>query len=388
MNLKFSSEVLPLPDTLKSKLNPALLDPVEYRKSGLSLNHVVGCPLDCSYCVRHLFSNFEMKQPTALMSDDEAVKYLLNHKFFQANKTPLQIFNRATDPFLPSVKPHTFNVLENLDQRGLLNHILVITRYRVTKEDCFRLNQLSSLRVTLLITFSGIDNEKIEPIDSNIAAQSIKIAYDLATQYRVILYWRPIVPGLNDSPRHLARAIELSKTAHATVFTGLFYREQIRAYYQASGLPELYSETARRKIFPQHLEQNILEAFKVTPQAGALFRKTSCAVSYAHSLPDYNGHYGIRELCDICPPIQAKRCASAWSKPLPSEVKELSEYMGAKSIPRIEDHAVEIEGLDEPQRYYIQHNLGYQVHDPRYPHKFKRHGRSEIGWETIGNGDQ
>ncbi len=119
MNLKFSSEVLPLPDALKSELNPALLDPVEYRKSGLSLNHIVGCPLDCSYCVRHLFSNFEMKQPTALMSDDEAVKYLLNHKFFQANKTPLQIFNRATDPFLPSVKPHTFNVLENLDQRGL-----------------------------------------------------------------------------------------------------------------------------------------------------------------------------------------------------------------------------------------------------------------------------
>ena len=25
---------------------------VEYRKSGLSLNHIQGCPLDCAYCVR------------------------------------------------------------------------------------------------------------------------------------------------------------------------------------------------------------------------------------------------------------------------------------------------------------------------------------------------
>ncbi len=28
---------------------------VEYRKSGLSLNHVQGCPLDCAYCVRHTY---------------------------------------------------------------------------------------------------------------------------------------------------------------------------------------------------------------------------------------------------------------------------------------------------------------------------------------------
>jgi hypothetical protein len=30
---------------------------VEYRKSGLSLNHIQGCPLDCAYCIRHPDSN-------------------------------------------------------------------------------------------------------------------------------------------------------------------------------------------------------------------------------------------------------------------------------------------------------------------------------------------
>jgi hypothetical protein len=27
-------------------------DVVEYRKSGLSLNHIQGCPLGCAYCIR------------------------------------------------------------------------------------------------------------------------------------------------------------------------------------------------------------------------------------------------------------------------------------------------------------------------------------------------
>jgi len=35
----------------------------------------------------------------------------------------------------------------------------------------------------------------------------------------------------------------------------------------------------------------VLAAF--ARDGGPLFRKTSCAVSYAHELPDYNGHYGI-----------------------------------------------------------------------------------------------
>jgi len=29
---------------------------IEYRKSGLSLNHIQGCPLDCAYCIRHTYA--------------------------------------------------------------------------------------------------------------------------------------------------------------------------------------------------------------------------------------------------------------------------------------------------------------------------------------------
>lgn len=66
--------------------NPHLKDPVYYRKSGLSLNHIVGCPLVCSYCVRHLFGNFDQHAPQALMSDEEACLELDGKSMYGENQ--------------------------------------------------------------------------------------------------------------------------------------------------------------------------------------------------------------------------------------------------------------------------------------------------------------
>lgn len=360
----------------RAGVEPALLDVVEYRKSGLSLNSVIGCPLDCGYCVRHVFGNFGMKVPRAVMVPEEAVAALTGHRFFQPHVTPVQLMNRATDPMLPVVKPHVFEVLRRLDEQELTNHVLLITRWRVDEQDCARLNALRHLKVTLLVTYSGIEDERIEPVDSGIAARSLELAFTSAQRYRVILYWRPIVPGLNDSDRHLARALELSGSAHATVFTGLFFRDQIREYYRAHGLPEPYGQSARRKIFPERLERRILASG--TP-GSPLFRKTSCAVAYAHGVADYNGHYGIRELCDICPAAQVARCADGWSAPDGRRVEAMARELGGRLV-AVTERAVVVEGLDEQRRYLMQHTLGFQIHDVAKPHHPHRHGRADLGW--------
>ncbi|WP_405985834.1 radical SAM protein [Streptomyces sp. NBC_00872] len=366
-------------------LKPSLADVIEYRKSGLSLNWIVGCPLECGYCVRHLFDNFEMKVPRRLMSDEEAVSRLVGHPYFRAHKTPVQLLNRATDPMLPIVKPHVFNVLRQLDEQGLTNHVLVITRWRVSPEDCAVLNSFTNLRLTVLVTHSNIDNPAIEPVDSRIAAESLRTLYEHAERYRTVLYWRPIVPGLNDSEADIERARELSRHAHATVFTGLFFREEIASYYESHGLPMPYDETARRKIMPEIAEQRILSAFDTGGSWGALFRKTSCGVAYAHGEADYNGHFGVRELCDICPAEQIARCQAAWVKPDLAKVTQEARVLGATGEVEVNDRAIVVEGLDEPPRYFLQHGFGYQCHDHAKPHHYRRHGRASIGW-TAENG--
>lgn len=376
--MSFEQSLPILTEAEKQVLTPLMLEPIEYRKSGLSLNHILGCPLDCAYCIRHIYSNFEMKTPKALMGDDEAVQLLLSHRFFKPHITPIQLFNRATDPMLPIVKPHTFRVLSLLDSNNLTNHVLVISRWKVSEDDCSFFNSLRNIKVTVLITYSGIDLREIEPIDSQIAADSLCLLFKCANRYRTIFYWRPIVPGLNDSDAHLERARLLAKHAHATVFTGLFYREEIAAYYREMGLEEPYAEAARRKIFPETLETRILDSFRNEPIA--IFRKTSCAVSYAHAVADYNGHYGIRELCDICPTAQLERCSKEWRPPDATVVNEMAAVLDATSIPQITDKAVIVDGLDESRRYFMQHCLGYQIHDVAKPHFHGRHGRAETGW--------
>lgn len=363
-------------------LKRELADVIEYRKSGLSLNWIVGCPLDCGYCVRHLFQNFEMKVPRRLMSDEEAVRQLTGHPYFRAHKTPIQLLNRATDPMLPVVKPHLFHVLRQLDGQGLTNHVLIITRWRVDPEDCAVLNSFAKLRLTVLVTHSNIQNERIEPVDSNIAAQSLRTLYEHAERYRTVLYWRPIVPGLNDSEAAIARAHELSQHAHATVFTGLFFRKEIAAYYEAHGLDMPYEDTARRKIMPEAAEQRILDAFDQNASWGALFRKTSCGVAYAHGEADYNGHFGIRELCDICPPAQIAKCQAAWVQPDLKAVTQEARELGATGQVEVNERAIVVEGLDEPPRYYLQHGFGYQCHDRAKPHHYRQHGRADIGWKA------
>ena len=367
-----------------SSLKPDLAQVIEYRKSGLSLNHVIGCPLDCGYCVRHLFDNFALKTPRALMSDQDAVALLVGHPHFRAHRTPIQLFNRATDPMLPVVKPHTFNVLRMLDEMGLTNHVLVITRWRVTEEDCQVLNSFRNLTLTVLVTHSGIDHPGIEPVDSAIAAASLRMLFENAERYRTVLYWRPIVPGLNDSDAHIAYARDLARSAHATVFTGLFFREEIASYYRDQGLPEPYADTARRKIMPEESEARILAAFREPGSSeepfGRLFRKTSCGVSYAHGLPDYNGHYGVRELCDICPLAQLQVCAHAWQAPPTDQVTAQARELGAVGAVEVTERAIIVEGLDTPTRYFLQHAHGFQVHDRAHPHHHRRHGRADIGW--------
>ncbi|MEZ0111693.1 DNA repair photolyase [Catenulispora sp. EB89] len=364
-------------------------DVVEYRKSGLSLNHIQGCTLDCAYCIRHIYELWGQRQPRALMTDAQAVEELVNHRYFQAHVTPIQLFNRATDPFLPAVRPHTFAVLNDLDKRGLTNHVLVITRHRMQPEDIARLNNLVRLKVTLLFTYSGIDDERIEPFPSSVAADSLKLmSTPERRKYRTILYWRPLVPGLNDSPEHLDEAFHLSQVADATVFTGLFYRDQIAEYYKQNGLPEPYEDTARRKIVPETLERRVLATFATSE---ALFRKTSCAVAYAHALPDYNGHYGIRELCDICPLSQLRRCAEAHQVPTVEQLWEVAEVLPEARDLVVKDitaRAAVVSGLvSEQPRYYLQHTLGFQVHDAAHPHHVGRHGRADIGWKGREQGD-
>ena len=57
------STFVPLLDRAQAaRLPQRAREVVEYRKSGLSLNHIQGCPLDCAYCLRHTYGLWDQRQ--------------------------------------------------------------------------------------------------------------------------------------------------------------------------------------------------------------------------------------------------------------------------------------------------------------------------------------
>lgn len=372
-----------LSDASYRALPKALRDFVDYRKSGLSLNHIIGCPMECAYCIRHIFRTYALREPHALASDERAVESLLQSPYFSPHITPIQLLNRATDPFLPTVREHTHSILRMLDARELRNFVLVITRARITDEDCERLNRLRHVKIALLITYSGINNSQLERVDPAIPRRSLETAYRNAESYRVVMYWRPLIQGVNDSPAHLSRALSLSRHAHAAAFTGLLFRPAIQRFFAEYGLDAPYDVSARRKILPRETEIRVLEAYQArgSTDVAPLFRKTSCAVSHAFGVADYNAHYCVEELCDICPERQVEVCRAAYRVPDRTIIERLLETIGRHGTPfSVTDRAVLID-LDDQDRHYLQHKLAFQVQNPRLPHKPEHHGRADVGWE-------
>ncbi|MCW6007782.1 hypothetical protein K1W54_25010 [Micromonospora sp. CPCC 205371] len=370
-----------LSDDAKAKLDPYMALIVGYRKSGLSLNHIIGCPLDCGYCVRHFWGNFDVKIPHLLCPTDEAIELLLTNHAFQPHVTPIQLFNKATDPFLPGVKPHLFQVLHALDQRGYTNHVLVITRFKVTQADIAELETLRHLRVTLLFTYSGITDPRVEPITKgDITVASIRTAATHKQRTGVVLYWRPIVPRWNDSPDTMAAVLDVGRDVDAIVFTGYYHKPENAGYLQELGVDVPYAdEYARRKVMPAELDARVVAAWRRSGISTPLFRKTSCGVAFAHGAPDYNGHWGVRELCDICPAAQRQRCADDYREPSAEDMDAVLAQLGYTTDYLIEDGHVWTHGLGEQRRYAIQHTLRHQIWELDQPHYLHAHGRSLLG---------
>ncbi len=371
-----------MPARERSALDPYMAQIVTYRKSGLSLNHIIGCPLDCGYCVRHFWGDFEHKVPQLLCPTSDAVGMLTSHEAFRPSVTPIQLFNKATDPFLPGVKPHLFAVLRDLDALGLDNLVLIITRFKVTADDMAVLESLRNVRVTLLFTYSGITDPRIEPIaKSAVTVTSLATACREKRRTRVVLYWRPIVPGWNDQPGVMQHVLTAGRNADAIVFTGYYHKEENASYLRELGVKVPYEEFSRRKVLPAELDARVTAAWRKSGIPVPLFRKTSCGVSAAHQAADYNGHWGIRELCDICPAVQVNRCRDNHRTPSPVDLDLVLADLGYRTSYLIEDGHVWTHGLGEQRRYAIQHALRFQIWELDQPHLLHAHGRALTGYQ-------
>ncbi|MGH3936686.1 MAG: hypothetical protein ACRDS1_17180 [Pseudonocardiaceae bacterium] len=76
--------------------------------------------------------------------------------------------------------------------------------------------------------------------------------------------------------------------------------------------------------------------------------------------------------------------------PSPDRLREVASTLPEARglvVVDITERAAIVSGLETEQpRYYLQHALGFQVHDVRHPHVERRHGRADIGWKEREQG--
>jgi hypothetical protein len=120
------------------------------------------------------------------------------------------------------------------------------------------------------------------------------------------------VPGWNDQPETMGHVLMVGKDAGAIVFTGCCHKAGNAACLRGLGVQVPYEqEFNRRKVLPAGLDARVIRAWRESGISTPLSRRTSCGVSAAHGAAGYNGHWGVRELCGICPVAQTALCP--WS---------------------------------------------------------------------------
>jgi hypothetical protein len=311
------------------------------------------------------------------------VDLLTGHHAFRPHTTPIQLLNKATDPFLPGVRPHLFRVLHALDQRGYTNHVLIITRFTVTAADMDELETLRHLRVTLLFTYSGITDPRIEPIaKSRITVTSIRTACTRKQRTGVVLYWRPIVPGWNDQPATMAHVLATGRDADAIVFTGYYHKPENAAYLREQGVTLPYGEQDyhRRKALPAELDAAVIAAWRASGIGTPLFRKTSCGVALRArraglqralgSTRDLR-HLPRRPSSSAAPATTASPAPPTWTASWPSS----ATAPPTSSKTATYGPTAWANSAATPS----QHTLRYQIWELDQPHYLHAHGRAAHG---------
>lgn len=282
---------------------------VEHTTSWLSINPIIGCSLECAYCFRHKWGAPD--KPIVNSNVAESVDRLISHPEFKANITPITVNISSTDAMLPTVKATTFECMSRLDGAGYSNVFGITTKCGISEKDISFLTSLQNLRVVVLVTYSAMPR-KVEPYPARPRINGLRLLAEAGLPR--ILYYRPIVPGWNTDSASIRKVLSIGRDyAQAMSMGGLRISPEIRANIERKGLqiPNGHDEF-HEKLLPSVIQRRINGIYENLGSNVPLYKHTSCAVSYAFDLPNYNNLFEkpLKNCTRTCPVAQQRRCGT------------------------------------------------------------------------------
>ncbi|PJM98521.1 hypothetical protein CG740_35360 [Streptomyces sp. CB01201] len=365
--------------------DPDGVEPVWPHAGMLILNPILGCNFGCVYCFRadeqrESVDWFLSGRPTKVLEEDVLVDRLARHPLFVPGTTQLGLHTATTDPFLPQVRDSTFRILEILERRGWTNDVMIITKCYLRDQDIDRLASFTSFRILLFLTHNAAPEgmEKMGAGPEYLARKQRTVARlarwpHLAAAH----YYRPIVPGWNDSEDQIIEALTFGEALGASVIGGLKEIPNLAELGRRRGLSlPLLSSEREEKYFPRELVERILGIHGRLGLTSVIVGDQSCgltvmlsrlnrsAVPNVEGLKAYDLATGREPRCmGCCSPEQLSACAAP---PVPTEdtVRSLLERAGIKADFDIKADRLVVrseERLTERDTEFLAAHLRYAV---------------------------
>jgi DNA repair photolyase len=282
---------------------------VEHLTSWLTINPYKGCSLACAYCFRANWHKSE--KPELIMPVEMAIEQLIQHPEFVPGDTPISINNSSTDPLLPKVRQSTFKAIELLEVKELSNPFVIISKLKLKKVEVEFLRSLKFVKPIFFGSLSLIPKH-IEPAPVSIRIQNMRALSKAGIP--VVMYFRPIVEGWNDSPEIIEQALLIGqKYCNAICIGSLRMSPSIREELEKVGIQNLdFPDDFHTKKMEEAIESRILTIYAKNRLTVPLFKHSSCAVSYLMNWRNYNYLFkNPKKNClSTCPSEQQDRCNS------------------------------------------------------------------------------
>lgn len=337
---------------------------IEYLKSSLSISSYVGCSLGCKYCI---LSSLKFNSlPEKISDEKDLVEDLCQQKFFIKNITPVSINNR-TDPFLnPLIKKSTFEILKQLQNKGInQNPLFLIIKRRISKEDLLWLDN-SGLNIYLFLSNSGLP-KKVEPNNETFNQEFLTNLKILKNIHKVH-YWRPIIEGFNDSSQDIEKILNIASSIFdCSIVSGIrLSKEVIELLRKNTGVKfEYIKDRAIHKYLADETISLIKSLRDKICGKYLLFRHTSCVVSYFSSQPDYNLAYLKQSKnCIFDCPNTASCSRSMTTVPSSLAIKNLLTKIGKINVAFSVDPDRKLfidSNLTQEEISYLKHNLRISI---------------------------
>jgi len=282
---------------------------VEHLTSWLSVNPYKGCSLNCAYCFRAKWH--PDNRPSEIYSVREAMLQLVSHPLFVSDITPVSINNSSTDPLLPAVRKGTFEAIRFMEDRKFKNPFVVITKLAFSDAELKLLESLEYVRPIIFASLSFIPGN-IEPAPVSPRIRNIQNLS--AAKIPVVMYYRPIVKGWNDSEEIMTRALLLGQQyCRSICIGGLRMSPEIRSELEKAGVnPGYESNDFHEKYFTEEIQQRLFGLYRKLNLTVPVFKHSSCAVSNILGGPNYNLLFENpgKNCTTSCPIAQQNLCFS------------------------------------------------------------------------------